>query len=303
MEEQRSIEREIAGFKAYLTQKNRAENTVKVYAADIKNLIAPEVFGGLLNQTDFLTEAKYYTGLADLVEKEGKKVNPSLALKTQHRKICTANMFLKFLKETKKIKDYIPLGYAQLTGKKIELPELPTITEEEFERITAVISQKIKNKKHARCYDRDKAMYPLMFYTGAKPSEIHSIKLSDFKREPGQIVSVVLTNKDKRKREMPINESLAKDIDNYTIIYNETAEKRNKPALSEESIVFELSLRHIRRQLSIYAKEAGLEGIDPSYLRNSFAKKLIARGGDDKTLAERLGVLKGMVGVMKSAFS
>jgi integrase/recombinase XerC len=135
---------------------------------------------------------------------------------------------------------------------------------------------------------RDRAMLETLYSTGIRVSELVGIDLADVD-ETGQ--ALIIRGKGKRERIVPLGSHALRAISDWIAIRDRVG--RGGEAQSPLFINRDggrISTRSVRRKLSKYLEQAGLDSsISPHTLRHSFATHLLDNGADLRAVQELLG--------------
>jgi len=257
----------IEKFLNYLkVEKNYSEHTVINYNIDLKdflNFIQSNFKENIdIKNIDYFLLRKF---LGYLTEKNLNK-------KTLSRKISTLKSFFKFM---------IREGYinnnpaSSLIYPRIDKSLPKFLTEEEIKKILDL-------PKDDFCGLRDKAILEFLYSTGARVSEMVSLKISDIDLISG-IAKVM--GKGRKERLLPLGEPAILSIKKYLDL-----RKDNSPYFLVNKNGKPLTDRGVRYILYKYIKKYALSfKISPHIFRHSFATHLLNRGADLRSVQELLG--------------
>ena len=139
---------------------------------------------------------------------------------------------------------------------------------------------------------RDRAILETLYSTGIRVSELVGINRGDVD-EPGQ--ALIVMGKGKKERIVPLGSHALAAIRHYaTILDRDLAVTGHGPDPAAPLFINKhggrLSTRSVRRKVSKYLTEAGLDPtISPHTLRHSFATHLLDNGADLRSVQELLG--------------
>ncbi len=139
---------------------------------------------------------------------------------------------------------------------------------------------------------RDRAILETLYSTGIRVSELVGINRGDVD-EPGQ--ALIVMGKGKKERIVPLGSHALAAIRHYaTILDRDRAATGQGPDPAAPLFINKhggrLSTRSVRRKVSKYLTEAGLDPtISPHTLRHSFATHLLDNGADLRSVQELLG--------------
>jgi integrase/recombinase XerC len=196
-----------------------------------------------------------------------------ISKRTMARKISTLKSFFKFMVREKILKNN---PATSLIYPKLEKPLPKFLTEEEVKKILEI-----------PCRDnfislRDKAILEFLYSTGARVSELVSLKRSDLDLIGG-IVKV--KGKGRKERLLPLGEPAIESIKRYL-----DKRKDNNPFLFVNQRGKPLTDRGVRLIVERYIKKVFLSlKVSPHTFRHSFATHLLNRGADLRSVQELLG--------------
>jgi tyrosine recombinase XerC len=253
-------------FLNYLAiEKNYSGHTRINYQGDLKEfesfLAQQEVKD--IKEIDYFILRKF---LANLAEKQLNKRSVS-------RKISTLKSFFKFMVREQEIKAN---PAASLIYPRLE-KNLPTFLTEE--QVTNIINIP---KEETLLGLRDKAILEVLYSTGARVSELVSLKLTDVDLISG-IIKVM--GKGRKERLLPLGEpailSLKQYLDKRTDKGLFLFINRNKAQLTD---------RGVRMIVDKYIRKTAMAfKISPHTFRHTFATHLLNRGADLRCVQELLG--------------
>jgi integrase/recombinase XerC len=253
-------------FLNYLTiEKNYSPHTLINYKIDLKEF---DEFLKSDKETD-IKDIDYFIlrkFLSILSAKEIKK-------RTISRKISTLKSFFKFMVREGEIKNN---PASSLIYPRLDKPLPKFLTEEEVKKILEIPSSGELTSL------RDKAILEFLYSTGARVSELASLKIEDVDLIGG-IAKV--TGKGRKERLLPLGEPTILSIKKYL-------DKRtdNNPSLLINKRGGTLTDRGIRNIIDRYIKKAAFSlKISPHVFRHSFATHLLNRGADLRSVQELLG--------------
>ncbi len=256
----------IEKFLNYLNiEKNYSQYTGINYEIDLKEF---ETFLNRAGQID-IKEIDYFVlrkFLATLSEKNLNKRSIS-------RKISTLKSFFKFMIKEGEIKNNpaVSLIYPRLEK---NLPNF--LTESEVLNIISL------PKPESLLALRDKAILEVLYSTGARVSELVSLKINDVDLISG-IAKVM--GKGRKERLLPLGEPAILALKKYLDTRNDKCQslfinKQNKG----------LTDRGVRVIIEKYIKQAAISlKVSPHTFRHSFATHLLNRGADLRSVQELLG--------------
>jgi integrase/recombinase XerC len=246
-------------------EKNYSAHTCKSYKQDL------EEFKKFIksNEEIDIKEIDYFILRKFLSLLNKKKLNK----RTISRKISTLKSFFKFLLRERILKNN---PAASLIYPRLDKPLPKFLTEEEVKKILKLPdTDKLLGL-------RDKAILEFLYSTGARVSEMVSIKLDSLDLIGGV---VKVTGKGRKERLLPLGEPAIETIRRYLSSRSDSQRalflnKNNKP----------LGDRGVRSIISKYIKNAALSlDVSPHVFRHSFATHLLNHGADLRSVQELLG--------------
>ncbi len=259
-------------FFHYLTVEcGLSENTVKGYKSDLRN------FSNFLNDSIIYRFQDLRTSLIlSYIEKEKER---GLSGNSISRSLVTVKMFYKYL-VLEGILGTNPLS--SITAPKLRkyLPEVL-----HYQTIEKMLSAPDCNTKLGI---RDKAILELMYATGARVSEVASVKVGWLNLDYGY---VKCQGKGSKQRIVPLGHEAIQSVKRYL--------QDIRPVLNHDRDVDVLFLsrtgKKLRREniwslVKKYASYAGIRtNISPHTLRHSFATHMLEGGADLRSVQEMLG--------------
>jgi len=180
--------------------------------------------------------------------------------KTIVKKLSAVRSFVKYLE------DQCHLSIKLIADESIKVPQsLPKPIEEKY--ILEVLE---------KANMQEKLLISMLYGLGLRISELSNLKLEDIK-----VNWVQVHGKGSKVRELPLLETLQKQIKNYLSYYSPKKylfEKGNAP----------MNAAQLRYKLSKLFKDSGLK-VTPHQLRHSFATHLLNRGARISDVSELLG--------------
>ncbi len=247
-----------------------AENTVDAYARDLSRF-----FQWLGSQR--LPELR----VSDLARYPAWLAEQSLAPKSVTRHVASLKVFFRFLQLEGALTD----NQAELLG-----------TQKLWQRVPEVLSEKQVDKllTAPRKYDpwwlRDRAILELLYATGARVSELATLKCCDVHLKERY---VVCHGKGDKQRIVPLGDQAIAAVRTYLEEQRPRLASRREDA--SEWLILSPRGRPLRREriwelIKRYAARAGIPSeISPHSLRHSFATHLLAGGADLRQVQELLG--------------
>jgi tyrosine recombinase XerC len=256
----------ISKFLNYLSiEKNYSPHTLTNYRVDL------EEFGNFLNSQsqkdiksiDYFLLRKF---LAYLNEKR-------LSKRSISRKISTFKSFFKFMVREGVIKNN---PAASLIYPRLERPLPKFLTEEEVKKIIQA------PQGDSLIHLRDRAILEFLYSTGARVSEVVSLKINDV-----DLISGIAKVKGKGRKErlLPLGEPAVESVKHYL-----DKRKDNNPFLFINRRGGVLTDRGVRVIIQRHIRKISLSlKISPHIFRHSFATHLLNRGADLRSVQELLG--------------
>jgi len=262
------MKQQIEEFTGYLQEvKQSSLNTIRAYQNDLRKLENYLSQQGIENSSK-ITETSLNSYILSL-EKEG--LSPS----TVSRHIASMKAFLLFLLKRGSIKGD--------PSERIKAPKVEKKTPQVLDqkKILALLNQPdISTNKGIR----DKAMLELTYATGMKVSELINIKLSDI-----NLAGSYLTCGDKKERSIPFGNAAKDALKSYIDIREAIFDIGHNTYLFLNSQGQQLSRQGFWKILRTYAREVGIEDINPNMIRHSFAAHMIDNGADIGVVQKFLG--------------
>ena len=213
----------------------------------------------------------------------GRLSEQNYSAATMARKIATLRSFHKWMEK---------VGYISTN------PMLMIRTPRQTKRLPKAIDVEQVEKLLAAPDDttllgsRDRAILETLYSTGIRVSELVGLNLGDID-EAGQ--ALIVRGKGRRERMVPLGTHALHALGRYMNTL-QTEQERLSIRTDAEAPMFinkhgtRLSTRSVRRKVSKYLAEAGLDpDISPHTLRHSFATHLLDNGADLRSVQELLG--------------
>lgn len=262
------MRKQIEDFTCYLQEvKQSSQNTIKAYQNDLNKLEAYLIKQGIENVTR-ITETSLNSYVLSL-----ERDNLSAATVSRH--IASIKAFLLYL-----------LRKGDILGdpsERIRPPRVmkksPSVIKED--KIIALLNQPDINTSKG---SRDKAMLELLYATGIKVSELINIKLSDV-----NLSGKYITCGDRHERSIPFGNAAKDSLSLYLDVRNKLFDKIDSEYLFLNNQGEQLSRQGFWKILKGYAKELGIEAINPNMIRHSFAAHMIENGADIGVVQKFLG--------------
>lgn len=258
----------INDFITYLTQvKQVSANTVFAYENDLKKL-QTYLDHQMIDSVTRLSETALNSYVLSM-EKEG------LSPATVSRSISSIKAFFLFL-----------LKQGVITVDPSERIKAPKVQKKPLHMIDTQLMDKLLMQPDLNTKKgiRDKAMLELLYATGMKVSELVHLKVSDINMS-GKYV----TCNDKRERNIPFGRTAKGALENYLNIREKSFNKHSNDYLFLNSSGEPLSRQGFWKILKSYAKDVGIEDINPNLIRHCFAIHMFRNGADLVSVSEFLG--------------
>lgn len=265
---------EIKNYLDFLqTTSNKSKNTLNAYKFDLLSLST------FLEQNslNIYHVNQYFQLLLN------KKYKPATII----RKQVSVNLFLKYLKNRRKIQKSFELMQLRINKEK-KVPR--TISIQIIKKILLLLN---KNKEESKSkYQlfksfRDLALFDLLISTGMRISEVGNIKLNDINFYDRLIF---IHGKGKRERIMYVSSNLCfRNLCDYLKIRNSLNKSTcylfiNKYGGKLGTHSIDLMFKNILKKIRINNLD-----ITPHCLRHTFATNLLTNGSDIRTVQELLG--------------
>ena len=262
------MEQYIDAFITYLLEvKHSSMNTIQAYQNDLKKL---QNFFEKQNITTVtkISETSLNSYVLSL-EKEG------LSPASVSRNIASIKSFLLYL-----------LKQGKIVGDPSERLKSPRVPKKSPQIINTSLMEKLLQQPDTKAKKgiRDKAMLELMYATGMKVSELITIKVTDI-----NLAARYVTCGEKKERNIPFGKPAKEALQGYLDIRQDAFNKLAIDALFLNSSREQLSRQGFWKILNTYAKDVGIDNINPNMIRHSFAAHLIDNGADLGSVSEFLG--------------
>lgn len=249
-----------------------SENTIKGYKGDLRN------FSNYLHERG----AKRFQDLrakmiVNFIEKEKQR---GLSENSISRSLVTIKMLYKYMIMESKI-SVNPMSSVNTLKLQKHLPEVL-----HYKAVEEILQAPDCNDKLGM---RDKAILELMYATGARVSEVASIKVNWINFDYGYIRC---QGKGSRQRIVPIGTEASKSIRKYLQEVRPFLVKieGDEPLLFLSRTGKKLRRENIWSVVKKYAIKAGIRSnVSPHTLRHSFATHLLEGGADLRSVQEMLG--------------
>ncbi len=247
-----------------------SENTIKGYKSDLRNFSNYLKNRGIKRFQDLRANM-----IVNYIEKEKQR---GLSENSISRSLVTAKMFYKYMITEGKISRN-PMSSINSPKLQKRLPEVL-----HYKAVEKMLQAPDCNEKLGA---RDKAILELMYATGARVSEVASIKVSWVSLDYGFIRC---QGKGSKQRIVPIGTKATNAVRRYL--------QDVRPLLSKgkdgETLFLSRTGKKLRREniwelVRKYARCAGIKNVSPHTLRHSFATHLLEGGADLRSVQEMLG--------------
>lgn len=257
-------------------EKNLSPNTVRAYEADLQDFLS------FLKAQDIEDPLKmdlpvFRSYLKALDEKKYKH-------RTIIRKYSSLMNFFHFLESNELTEN--PLSQLIAAPKRQKL-FYHYLSEDEMERFLKTISGS------GPIHIRDRALFELLYSTGARVSELANIRLKDMGLKKDEII---VYGKGKKYRTVYINREAKTWLSRYMAVRSSFLFVKKDGSYRSCDFLFlnnrggPLSTRMIRKNLNKYMQKAAIEKhITPHGIRHSFATHLIEEGAGIREIQELLG--------------
>jgi len=247
-----------------------SENTIKGYKSDLRNFSNYLKNKGIKRFHDLRANM-----IVNYIEKEKQR---GLSENSISRSLVTVKMFYKYMITEGKISRN-PMSSINSPKLRKHLPEVL-----HYKAVEKMLQVPNCNEKLGI---RDKAILELMYATGARVSEVASIKVSWVSLDYGFIRC---QGKGSKQRIVPIGTKAVNSVRKYL--------QDVRPLLSKgkdgDTLFLSRTGKKLRREniwelVRKYAKCAGIKNVSPHTLRHSFATHLLEGGADLRSVQEMLG--------------
>ena len=231
-----------------------------------------------LKKNDENTEIENIKSVEDMADANKKASIKPVSKRTINRKISALRTFFKYLQEIKVIETN-KAAYINVPKFEKELPNV--LNRDDLNKLRNVIStEKITGI-------RDRLIIELLYSSGLRSMEL--INLSEFMIDIEEREIRVIGKGDKERITF-FSENAKKWLIKYIEEKKRQYENYTREVLIVNSKGKKLTTRSLRRLISAYAHEAGIQKeITPHVFRHSFATELLNNGVDIRYLQELLG--------------
>ena len=278
---------EVRHFLEYIeNERNASEHTVASYLIDIRQFAAFS-WGSEATTPCNWGSLDAYAARKFLVAFQKQGMQPS----TTNRKLASLRAFYRFL-EREEYLDQNPFTGLRAPKKAGKLPEVLSV--KEVERLLKAPQRVFSRKKGVLCVSehyaakRDQALLEVLYSTGARVSEVASLRFADVDLLSGM---VKVRGKGKKERMCPLGMPACQALEDMMELGKALSDSNRR-----ERAVFlnlrgdPLTTRSVERMMKKYLAEAGLNSnFSPHALRHSFATHMLDRGADLRSVQELLG--------------
>ncbi|MBS9780528.1 MAG: tyrosine recombinase XerC [Moraxellaceae bacterium] len=209
-----------------------------------------------------------------------------LSIKSMQQELSAIRGFYTWLIEHNFAKINPTTGY-QLKQSARNLPRIADV-----DLLTQLLEQQPPDDpQRTQLWQRDKAMFELLYGSGLRVSELVSINVNDIDSRQKQLRVIGKGNK---TRIVPITNQSIIALQNYLPLRFQWLQKRangqNMALFISERLGRRLTTRSVQQRLKFWAKHAGIaQNLYPHLLRHCFASHLLSDSGDLRAIQEMLG--------------
>jgi len=251
----------------------RSARTLEEYGASVQLFIDHVVHEKGRDDVKYFTAA-LVNGWLDHLEARGLSKNTRALRLTVLRELSRFGMRQRYWREDPLI-EVDPV----LRGKTLPKPFSPA----EREALMALPLTKAE----------DRALRALLSYTGARDTEVCTIRLGDFVRpslDGSDPAKVRLRGKGDRERVVPLHPACWKAIEEFVHErYGDTVAPPSAPLFQVGDTARPWRRHSVWRRVKAWGKRAGVEHCHPHRFRHRFATEALERGVDLRTVQELLG--------------
>ncbi len=258
---------EVKRFLQYCrNEKNYSDDTLRAYRKDL--LIFQQYLNAIFQVPPSEASEEQLRGfLVWLREQE-------LADSTVERRLAAVKAFYGFLTR-RNVREDNPAANLSFTNSSRDLPTV--WSEKEIAQFIELPAPDDKNAK------RDRALFEVLYSTGARVSELSNLKWADYAPDRAQLE---VTGKGGKLRVVPLGPPAVEALEDYR---KEIAPDAEDP-LFQNNRGGALSSRGIRYIVDKYQARCGVQKpISPHVFRHSCATHMLNRGADLRTVQELLG--------------
>lgn len=265
-------------FESYLlTERRVSQNTFDAYKRDLEQLLYFLKDRAVTLETIVTQDIKEFL---KVLKQEG------ITAKTVARKLSCFKTFFSYLEQFHDITN--PTG--QLVTPKVAKKLPHHLSEQEIEKLFSVAQ-----KDTTEAGIRNKVMLYLLYVTGARITELVSLKVSDVDFDSGFIK---ITGKGNKERMVPIGYNIIQLLQNYlTTLYPRIVKRESEKATTNFLFptYYNKKLAPLTRQsfwiyLKRLAVQAGIKKeLSPHSIRHSLATHLLKKGANLRSLQLLLG--------------
>ncbi len=266
------MEETIAAFAKHMSDQHASANTSGAYATDLRQL-AKFLHAHKINQWTAITRdhlVAYLVALRDQYKAT-----------TINRKLAAFKRFFQWLSETGALANDPTAGLSA-----------PRVSPERGEPVSSTDVEKLLSQITARDAIglRDRAMLYLLAFTGVQVSEAIALDTTDINFERQPVVYVGRTKKSRRPRVLQLDPATLdalreyRDAGRHKLVHN-----KKEHALFVNHHGLRLTRQGLWLIVTSHAEAAGVKGITPQTLRQTYAASKLAHGAELRVVQELLG--------------
>lgn len=270
----KALHDDISAFRQYLkAERGLANNTLLAYTRDLDHF--GEWYGASKQKDHVQLGLSHFSQYVSHLREVIKLAPPSIA-----RHLVALKMFFRFLKLE-----------GRASNAAVDLLSSPTL----WERLPSVLGAKSVTKlltaptADDRFYLRDRAILETFYASGARASEVASLKINDMYLSQGFCRCI---GKGSKQRMIPLGKPAITAMEAYLkeLRPQLTARRLESPYVFLSRHGKPLTRIELWRVIRKYARRAGITGkVSPHTLRHSFATHLLEGGADLRVVQELLG--------------
>jgi integrase/recombinase XerD len=266
------MEETIAAFVTHMSSQHASANTCGAYATDLRQL-AKFLRAHKINQWTAVSRDHLAAYLGALREQ--------YKATTVNRKLAAFKRFFQWLGETGALANDPTAGLSA-----------PRATPERAEPVSSADVEKLLSQVTARdpIGLRDRAMLYLLAFTGVQVSEAISLDTTDINFDRQPVVYVGRTKKSRRPRVLQLDPATLdalreyRDAGRHKLVHN-----KKEHALFVNHHGMRLTRQGLWLIVTSHAQAAGVKGITPQTLRQTYASNKLAHGAELRVVQELLG--------------
>ena len=277
----------------YSKENNQAIRTQERFSYSLRqfmNFIAKEFDMAALdlerNDLDYVTLAHIEKYLIYCNEQEIVRRGKEMSVATIADKIYSLNVFFKFFKKRREIKEN---PVEMIEPPRRESPEIVNLDDDEIEAIINAVEKGFrvpngKRRLNPKWVLRDKTMIMTFLYTGIRVSELVGLNIGDINLKHAEFY---VTRKGGKHEKIFMTPELVEQIRNYLEAQGELS---NNNPLFKSLYGTRLGTKAVQDAVKFYAKVAEVEKkITPHNLRKTFGGSIYKKTGDIFIVAKLLG--------------